>query len=78
MSGTFRQDDWETPQAADGAQRMADAIDSLEQIANALKTSGAGYKLTLVNYADDTAAATGGVQIGQLYRTGSAVKVRVT
>lgn len=31
----------------------------------------------LVNYADDTAAAAGGVAIGTMYRTGSAVKVRV-
>lgn len=32
----------------------------------------------LEDFADDTAAATGGVQVGQLYRTGSALKVRVT
>lgn len=32
----------------------------------------------LADYADDTAAAAGGVAIGSLYRTGSAVKVRVT
>ncbi|MXO72870.1 hypothetical protein [Alteraurantiacibacter buctensis] len=31
----------------------------------------------LEDFADDTAAAAGGVQIGQLYRTGSVVKVRV-
>lgn len=31
----------------------------------------------LANYADDTAAATGGVPIGSLYRTGSAIKQRV-
>ena len=31
----------------------------------------------LVNYADDTAAAAGGVAIGSLYRTASAIKVRV-
>jgi len=30
------------------------------------------------NYADDTAAATGGVVVGQIYRTGSTLKVRVT
>ena len=28
-------------------------------------------------YADDTAAATGGLPVGRLYRTGSALKVRV-
>ena len=32
----------------------------------------------LVDYADDTAAAAGGVAIGSLYRTGSTLKVRVT
>lgn len=31
----------------------------------------------LGNYADDTAAAAGGVPIGSLYRTGSAIKQRV-
>lgn len=37
-----------------------------------------GLTAALANYADDTAAAAGGVAIGSLYRTGSAVKVRVT
>lgn len=32
----------------------------------------------LADYADDAAAATGGVAVGQLYRTGSAIKVRVS
>ena len=32
----------------------------------------------LQDYADDTAAAAGGVPVGYLYRTGSIVKVRVT
>ena len=32
----------------------------------------------LQDFADDTAAATGGVAIGSLYRTGSVVKVRVS
>jgi hypothetical protein len=31
----------------------------------------------LQNFADDTAAAAGGVPLGSMYRTGSAVKVRV-
>jgi hypothetical protein len=30
------------------------------------------------SYADDTAAAAGGVEVGQLYRTGSTVKIRMT
>lgn len=32
----------------------------------------------LQDFADDTAAAAGGISVGNLYRTGSAVKVRVT
>lgn len=32
---------------------------------------------TLTEYADDAAAAAGGVEIGYFYRTGSAVKQRV-
>lgn len=31
----------------------------------------------LEDYADDTAAAAGGVPVGALYRTGSVIKVRV-
>lgn len=31
----------------------------------------------LANYADDTAAAAGGIAVGTMYRTGSAIKVRV-
>lgn len=36
-----------------------------------------GDNTLLTNYADDAAAATGGVPVGGLYRTGSALKVRV-
>lgn len=32
----------------------------------------------LSDYADDTAAASGGVAVGALYRTGSIIKVRVS
>lgn len=32
---------------------------------------------TLTDYADDAAAATGGLAVGRLYRTGSIIKVRV-
>ena len=45
-----------------------------------IRTAGAGYyTLTLAaigNYADDTAAAAGGVPLNGLYRTGSALKIR--
>lgn len=32
----------------------------------------------LADYADDAAAASGGVAVGKLYRTGSIIKVRVS
>lgn len=34
--------------------------------------------LTLQNFANDAAAAAGGIKIGQLYRNGSVVQIRVT
>jgi hypothetical protein len=34
--------------------------------------------VTLGNYANDAAAATGGVLVGGLYRNGSTIQVRVT
>lgn len=44
--------------------------------------AGSGYMVlpldTIGNYADDTAAAAGGVPVGGTYRTASALKVRVT
>ncbi len=36
-----------------------------------------GIFANLANYADDTAAAAGGVSLGEFYRAGSAVKIRV-
>lgn len=45
-----------------------------------LNPSGGGLGVGIggiVNYADDTAAAAGGVAIGRFYRTGSALKIRV-
>lgn len=40
-------------------------------------SEAAGVSVALGNYADDAAAATGGVAVGALYRTGSIIKVRV-
>jgi hypothetical protein len=40
-------------------------------------TSGT-FITTLINAADDTAAQASGVSVNQLYRTGSAIKVRVS
>jgi hypothetical protein len=38
----------------------------------------AGAFMVLADHADDAAAAGGGIAVGQFYRTGSAVKVRVS
>lgn len=45
--------------------------------AGGLTVTAGAVAMPLSNYADDTAAAAGGVAVGQLYRTASAVKVRV-
>ena len=47
------------------------------QISNADGTVTFPYGLPLAAYADDTAAAGGGVPINGLYRTGNAVKIRI-
>jgi hypothetical protein len=41
-------------------------------------TVGAAVNLTLTDAADDGAAATAGVAVGQLYRNGSVVMIRVS
>lgn len=41
------------------------------------KTLDAPFLANLVDAADDAAAATGGVEVGQMYRNGSALQVRV-
>lgn len=40
-------------------------------------SEAAGVSVALGDYADDAAAAVGGVAVGALYRTGSILKVRV-
>lgn len=59
----------------DWPRRIAGAINYLLGRNDAL-TAATDWS-ALDDYADDTAAASGGVAIGELYRTGSAVKVRV-
>ena len=49
-------------------------ITDLLTAATTAATAGINTKV----YADDAAAATGGVPVGGLYNTGGAVKVRVT
>lgn len=60
-------DDVEDP---DAARANLGAVD-------ASLSEAAGVSVALGNYADDAAAATGGVAVGALYRTGSILKVRV-
>lgn len=40
-------------------------------------SEAAGVSVALGDFADDAAAAVGGVAVGELYRTGSILKVRV-
>lgn len=51
-------------------------LGNIETLAN--KTLNAPKLSGLGDYADDTAAAAGSVPVGGVYRTGSAIKVRVT
>lgn len=53
----------------------AETVNSLLNRATALET--ATDWAALGNYANDTAAAAGGVAVGELYRNGSVVMVRV-
>lgn len=52
------------------------------QVVNRLSNRVSGLERfslpNLADYADDTAAATGGVAVGGFYRTGSVIKVRVS
>lgn len=58
---------------ADWPRLVSNALKALDRRLN----TATDYT-TLGNYADDVAAAAGGVAIGSLYRTGSQVKVRVS
>lgn len=60
----------ETSNRKDWARLVAGAVNSL---ARAQVDFAA-----LQDFADDTAAAAGGIAVGSLYRTGSVVKVRVS
>lgn len=56
------------------AQWLADVDTTVRALCSALL----GTPVQLVNAASDSAAATAGVKIGQLYRSGNAVHIRVT
>lgn len=61
--------------ATQGRQDFALYMTQLDALLNALAGGNVG---TLVNAANDAAAAAAGVPIGGLYRNGSVVQVRVT
>mgnify|MGYP001275900071 CR=1 FL=1 len=65
---TFGTDDW--------PRKIANAVNDLLRRADALEK--ATDWAALQDFPDDAAAATGGVSVGQLYRTGNNVRVRVT
>lgn len=55
-------------------QMFRDYLSSLDALVTALTTQA---NVVLGNFANDAAAAAGGVQVGQLYRNGSVIQVRV-
>lgn len=56
------------------SQTFRDYLLKLDALVTTLTT---GANTALGNFANDAAAAAGGVQVGQLYRNGSAIQVRV-
>lgn len=64
----------ETSNRPDWPRLVKLALDTLNRRLRAQESRFAA----LGNFADDTAAAAGGIPVGGLYRTASAVKVRVT
>lgn len=56
------------------SQMFRDYMAKLDALVTAIAT---GMNVALVNAADDAAAAAAGVQVGQLYRNGSVIQVRV-
>ena len=67
--------DWPRQVAKQGNE-TANRVSALEARADTLEAATDWSALD--DYADDTAAASGGVEIGQLYRTGNALKVRLS
>jgi len=66
-----------TAYIAGGLARLASEDDNAGSTSLQAQIDGINAKLVLSNYADDPAAATGGIPVGGLYRTAGAVKVRV-
>jgi hypothetical protein len=61
--------------ASEFERKVATAVNALLRRIDKLDGTTAA---TLSDYADDVAAAAGGVPVGGLYRNGSVVQVRVT
>lgn len=72
-----------TPTRNYDSRYMDSLVLTLNSIFHSLRNPGIvrGTTMTLVDikeFADDAAAATGGIEIGGVYRTGSTLKIRVT
>ena len=61
----------------DWPRKVANAINSL-LVRQAEIGSVTDQLSNLSEYADDTAAAAGGVEVGEFYRTGGYIRVRIT
>jgi hypothetical protein len=61
-------------QSGNATQSFRDYMSKLDALITAMAT---GMNVALVNAANDAAAAAAGVQVGQLYRNGSILMVRV-
>jgi hypothetical protein len=77
MTVQVRKDAWSDDRQYDQIADIAHQMEELQALVIQMKTLGTPYKLVLGNYANDAAAAVGGILVGQLYRNGSIVQVRV-
>lgn len=79
---TYRNQDWPR-KVSQSVSSLVSAIRALQSAMTAAEVDidalqAATDWTALSDYADDTAAAAGGVAVGSLYRTGSTLKVRVS
>ena len=68
---------WTNPDGTP-SQLFALYMKALDQVVTALAANSVGAPVQLTQAVNDAAAAAAGVAIGQLYKNGSAVLVRVT
>lgn len=78
LSNTATQNFTLTAEAADGTMKLArgNAGATTQDILTVDAAGRPGFP-QLVNYANDAAAASGGVPVGSMYRNGSIIMVRV-